>query len=141
MTRAPLTTLLRQVRSIAASGEQPGRSDGELLRAFLDSGHEQAFAEIVRRHGAMVLGVCRRSLGSLPDAEDAFQATFLLLLRRASSIRKANSLASWLHGVARRVAADARRATSRRRSHERQASPRHAPDPANRAALREVCLV
>jgi RNA polymerase sigma factor (sigma-70 family) len=112
-----------------------------LLRAFLDSGHELAFEEIVRRHGAMVLGVCQRSLGSLPDAEDAFQATFLLLLRRASSVRKANSLASWLHGVARRVAADARRAAIRRQNHERQASPRHAPDPANRVALREVCLV
>jgi RNA polymerase sigma factor (sigma-70 family) len=141
MTKAPLTTLLRQVRSFAVSGERPGRSDGELLRAFLDAGHEQAFEEIVRRHGAMVLGVCRRSLGSLPDAEDAFQATFLVLLRRASSIRQANSLASWLHGVARRVAADARRATTRRQNHEQQASPRHAPGPANRVALREACLV
>src|SRR5207342_2343321 len=74
-------------------------------------------------------------------AEDAFQATFLLLLRRASSVRRAGSLASWLHGVARRVAADAQRASRRRQSHERQARPGHAPDPANRAALREVCLV
>jgi RNA polymerase sigma factor (sigma-70 family) len=141
MIETPLTMILRQVRSFAAGREQSGRSDGELLRVFLDSGHESAFEEIVRRHGAMVLGVCRRSLGSLPDAEDAFQATFLLLLRRASSVRKANSLASWLHGVARRVAADARRATTRRQIHERQALPGHAPDPADRAALREVCLV
>ncbi len=141
MANAPLTVILRQLRSFAAGREQSGRTDGELLRAFLDSGHEPAFEEIVRRHGAMVLGVCRRSLGSLPDAEDAFQATFLLLLRRASSVRKTSSLASWLHGVARRVAADARRATIRRQNHERQAPPGHSPDPANQAALREVCLV
>src|SRR5262249_45945478 len=100
-----------------------------------------AFEEIVRRHGAMVLGVCRRCLGSLHDAEDAFQATFLLLLRRASSVRKANSLAGWLHGVARRVAADARRATRRRTTHERQAPAAGPPDRGNRAALREVCLI
>jgi RNA polymerase sigma factor (sigma-70 family) len=141
MSETPLTTILRQVRSFAAGRVQSGRSDGELLRAFLDSGHEPAFEEILRRHGAMVLGVCRRSLGSVADAEDAFQATFLLLLRRASSVRKASSLASWLHGVARRVAADARRAATRRRNHERQAPPGRPPDPASRAALREVCLV
>jgi RNA polymerase sigma factor (sigma-70 family) len=141
MTRAPLTTILRQVRSLAACREQAGRSDGELLRAFLDSGHGPAFEEIIRRHGAMVLGVCRRSLARLPDAEDAFQATFLLLLRRASSVRKQSSLASWLHGVARRVAADARRSARRRQHHERQAPPGHTSDPESRAALREVCLV
>jgi len=56
--------ILRQIRSFTPGREQAGRSDGELLRAFLDSGHEPAFEEIVRRHGAMVLGVCRRSLGS-----------------------------------------------------------------------------
>src|SRR5258708_1148318 len=141
MAKTPLTVMIQQVRSFAARREQPGAGDGELPRAFLDPGQEPAFEETVRRHGPMVLGVCRRSLGSLPDAEDAFQATFLLLLRRASSVRKASSLASWLHGVARRVAADARRATRRRQIHERQAPPGHAPDPGNRAALREAWLV
>src|SRR5262245_22455412 len=141
MAKAPLAVILQQVRSFAACREQPGGSDGELLRAFLDSGNEPAFEEIVRRHGAMVLGVCRRTLGSLPDAEDAFQATFLVLLRRAASVRQASSLASWLHGVARRVAADARRAATRRQHRERQALPGLPPDPATRAALREVCLV
>ena len=141
MTAPLLTRILRQVRSFATGREQSGRSDGELLRAFLDSGQEPAFEEIVRRHGAMVLGVCRRSLGSVSDAEDAFQATFLLLVRRASSVRKVNSLASWLHGVARRVAADARRASTRRQNHERQTPPGRSQDPANQAALREVCLV
>jgi RNA polymerase sigma factor (sigma-70 family) len=141
MAKPPLTVILQQIRSLAVRGEQPGGSDGELLRAFLESGHEPAFEEIVRRHGPMVLGVCRRSLGSLPDAEDAFQATFLLLLRRASSVRKESSLAGWLHGVARRVAADARRASRRRQHHERQAPVGGPPNPADRAALREVCLI
>jgi RNA polymerase sigma factor (sigma-70 family) len=141
MVKAPLPVILQQIQSFATRGGQPGGSDGELLRAFLESGHRPAFEEIVRRHGPMVLGVCRRSLGSLPDAEDAFQATFLLLLRRAASVRKASSLASWLHGVARRVAADARRAGRRRTHHERQAPAVDPPNPADRAALREVCLI
>jgi RNA polymerase sigma factor (sigma-70 family) len=141
MAKAPLTAIFQQVRSFAARRDQPGSSDGELLRVFLESGHEPAFEEIVRRHGPMVLGVCRRSLGSLPDAEDAFQATFLVLLRRASSVRKASSLAGWLHGVARRVAADARRASSRRKYHERQAPVGGPPNPASSAALREICRI
>src|SRR5262249_59177227 len=133
MIEAPLTRLLRQVRSFAARREQGGRSDGELLHSFLDSGEEPAFEEIVRRHGPMVLAVCRRSLGSLADAEDAFQATFLLLLRRAAAVRKASSLAGWLHGVARRVAADVRRASRRRQNHERQAPVGAPPNPSDSA--------
>jgi RNA polymerase sigma factor (sigma-70 family) len=141
MSSAPLDMILRQVQSFAASPEPARRSDGELLRAFVDTGHEQAFEEIVRRHGPMVRGVCQRLLGSLPDAEDAFQATFLLLLRRASSIRKTESLAGWLHGVARRMAADARRSAARRHDHERKAPAESSPGPPDRAALCEVCLI
>src|SRR4051794_20807525 len=141
MTTALLGALLKHLRALAADRAHVEQTDGALLRAFLDRGDERAFEEIVRRHGPMVLRVCRRALDDGPNAEDAFQATFLLLLRRAPAIRKTDSLASWLHGVARRVAADARRATARRHRHERQAPAARAGDPAERAALREVCRV
>ena len=79
-------------------------TDGELLERFVDGGDESAFESLVRRHGPMVLGLCRRALRDAHEAEDAFQATFLVLVRNARTIRKRESLASWLYGVARRVA-------------------------------------
>jgi cobalt-zinc-cadmium efflux system membrane fusion protein len=99
-------------------------SDEELLGRFVarrDDAAEAAFAALVDRHGPMVLGVCRRALGDRHDAEDAFQATFLVLARKATSIARPEQLANWLFGVAHRIALDARARTRHRRARERRA--------------------
>jgi RNA polymerase sigma-70 factor (ECF subfamily) len=116
-----------------------GDEDGELLRRFVAAREEAAFAGLVRRHGAMVLGVCRRVLDDAHEAEDAFQATFLVLARRAAAVRKQDSVASWLYGVAYRVALKARTASARRNPGSGAATePASADDPAAEAAWREL---
>jgi RNA polymerase sigma factor (sigma-70 family) len=100
-------------------------TDGELIRRFREARDEGAFEEIVRRHGGMVLGVARRVLGGgadSPEAEDAFQGTFLVLATEAAKLRKAGSVASWLHGVALRASLKAKTRAAARREHERRAA-------------------
>src|SRR5690349_9356504 len=116
MPPTSLSTVVRQVRKLAAPGDPAAASDAQLLDRFRATGDEAAFAALVRRHGPLVMGVCRRALRHHQDAEDAFQATFLVLARKATAVRKQDSLASWLYGVARRVAGDARRAAARRQA-------------------------
>ena len=113
-------------------------SDRQLLERFVADGDEVAFAALVDRHGRLVLGICRSVLRHEQDAEDAFQATFLVLARLASSIRQRDSLAGWLHRVALRTALKARRAMSMRRRNEQQASVPSQQEPVSEAALREV---
>jgi RNA polymerase sigma factor (sigma-70 family) len=96
--------------------------DGQLLERFVSRRDEAAFAVLLRRHGPMVLAVCRGIVRQTHDAEDAFQATFLVLACKAGQIRRLTSVASWLHGTARRVALKARARSARRRAVEREAA-------------------
>src|SRR5579884_186002 len=122
MPTSPLKAVLDQVRRTGDREATRDLDDADLLDLFRRRREDAAFALLVQRHGPMVLGICRRLLGSLPDAEDAFQATFLVLVRKAGSIRRQQSLAGWLYGVAYRVALKARERSARRRAHEREAA-------------------
>jgi RNA polymerase sigma factor (sigma-70 family) len=103
------------------------------------AGHEEsAFEALVLRHGPMVLAVCRRVLGNLHDAEDAFQATFLLLARKAGSLQREGSVGNWLYGVATRLSLRARAAAARRRDRERRAAAWSGPDPLADLTVREA---
>jgi RNA polymerase sigma factor (sigma-70 family) len=113
-------------------------TDEQLLHAFLSSRDDNAFAVLVRRYGPMILHVCRRVLGHEQDAEDAFQATFLVLAQRASSLRNQTALASFLHGTAYRIALKAKQSAARRRKHEGRAATQSAVDPADELSWREV---
>jgi RNA polymerase sigma factor (sigma-70 family) len=116
----------------------PGSADREALAAFVARRDEAAFTAIVQRHGPMVLRACRRVLHHTQDAEDAFQATFLVLARKAGTVGRAESLASWLHGVAVRTALRAKRDAGRRRRREQQAPTGAGPDPAEALAWHDV---
>jgi RNA polymerase sigma factor (sigma-70 family) len=109
----------RQLRMLLETGTVVGLTDGQLLELFESRRDETAFTALVERHGPMVRRVCGEVLGNHHDAEDAFQATFLVLARQVGSIRRRGSVASWLYGVALRVSACARSVSARRRKHER----------------------
>jgi RNA polymerase sigma factor (sigma-70 family) len=127
MGRAQTATILRYVRNLVEAEDAQSLPDGDILRQFVATRDEQAFAILLQRHAPTVWGVCRQLLRSEQDAEDAFQATFLLLVRKAGSIRKSESLGCWLHGVAYRIALRARQSAQTRKTHERNAAG-HKPD-------------
>src|SRR5215208_5254241 len=142
-----LEHVLRGAEALAARDSVGTLPDAELLRRFAAERDQAAFAVLVRRHGPLVWGVCRNLLPRDADAEDAFQATFLALIRSAGSIRRTEALGGWLHGVAYRVALKARRAAARRRKREHAAAvpepsspvPDAAWDDLQAAVHEEVC--
>jgi RNA polymerase sigma factor (sigma-70 family) len=130
-------SVLRFIRSLAVADGTARLSDRELLQRFAARRDEPAFAALVRRHGPMVLRVCLQSLHQDQDAEDAFQATFLILSRKAATVQKQESLGSWLYGVAHHVATNLKRNLSRRRSHESRSSSTLQADPLASMSVRE----
>jgi RNA polymerase sigma factor (sigma-70 family) len=120
--------VLPGLRQAALRRDGGGLSDGQLLNCFLARREAAAFEALVRRHGPMVLGVCRRVLGNRHDAEDAFQATFLILVRRAAAVWPRELVGNWLYGVAYRTALAARTAAARRKAKERQVSAMPRPE-------------
>src|SRR5262249_22711198 len=113
------TPVVRFIRKLAgeALADLP---DEQLLERFVAGRDQAAFAELVGRHGPMVRGVCLRVLGDVHEADDAFQATFLVLVRKAGAVREPRLLGNWLYGVAYRTAVKARAGAARRRGRERQ---------------------
>jgi RNA polymerase sigma-70 factor (ECF subfamily) len=128
MAISQISEFLQSVRRAALRRDEMGLSDGQLLDAYVQSREEAAFAALVHRHGPMVWGVCRRVLGDERDAEDAFQATFLVLVRKAASIVPRERIANWLYGVSRKTAIRARAMAVKRKAREKQVN--EMPEPA-----------
>jgi RNA polymerase sigma factor (sigma-70 family) len=141
MTTTSASVILRHLRSYVAEENTGGLTDQQLLEQFATDREEAAFEALVRRHAPLVQGVCRRVLRHEQDAEDAFQATFLVLARKAREVGRQGSLAGWLHRVAFHAAIRARARTANRDRHERQAPPRQAADLLDEVTGRELLAV
>jgi RNA polymerase sigma factor (sigma-70 family) len=128
MATSPVIEVIQHLRRTILLRDADGLSDGQLLEAYLSRRDETALAVLVKRHGAMVWGVCRRVLRSYHDAEDAFQATFLVLVRKAASIVPREMVGNWLHGVAHQTALKARATIAKRGVREKQVTAM--PEPA-----------
>src|SRR6516164_976745 len=113
MATGQMECVIRHIRNIALN-DAHSLTDSQLLESFLSKTNHAAFEALVRRHGPMVLAVCHRILRNFHDAEDAFQATFLVLVRKASSIGRRELLGNWLYGVAYRTAMKTRSVCERR---------------------------
>jgi RNA polymerase sigma factor (sigma-70 family) len=129
MPPQPWNAVVRQIRRLVGSAESDESTDRRLLEAFAARQDQAAFTQLVERHGQMVMNVCRRSLGSAHDAEDAFQAVFCVLARKAGSIQWQESVGSWLYGVAYRVACKAKVRAARRRAQERKVAAMRSAKP------------
>ena len=138
MATETLTGVLRYVRHLTSAKECDEQSDSQLLLQFVGRRDEAAFAALLQRHGPLVFAVCRQVLREAHDAEDAFQATFLVLARKAASIRKRESLAAWLHKVAFNIAWTVKTSTSQRQANERQAISMSQTNLVDEVALRDL---
>jgi RNA polymerase sigma factor (sigma-70 family) len=132
------TSWPRLLRQLIPARPAPEGSDASLLEQFVRHRDEAAFAALMQRHGPMVLGVCRRVLHEAQDADDVFQATFLVLVRKAAVIRHPELLGNWLYGVAYHIALQARAGAARWRSHERQVEDVPAPEPVDERIWEEL---
>jgi RNA polymerase sigma factor (sigma-70 family) len=137
MAGARIAEVLQYIRGLAGSDAAGELSDAELLRQFIARHDEAGFAILLQRHGPLVLEVCRQVLRDPHDAEDAFQAVFLVLARKAASIRRQESLAAWLHRVALNVSRKARAGAARRQALERHRAVASAVSPADEVARRD----
>ena len=131
MAKEHLQQAVDTIRRLASAQEYADLADGELLKRFLTRRDHVAFEAIVRRYGSMILGVCRRASTNSSDAEDAFQAVFLVLLRKGATIKQPELLGNWLYGVAFKTARAARAAVQRRRKKEGQVTPRQSDPTSN----------
>ena len=113
-----MNEILQRLQKAVLLPHGAGMTDGQLLERFIARRDNLALAALVRRHGPMVWGVCRRILARHADAEDAFQATFLVLVRKAASVAPRDMVANWLYGVAYRTALNARANEARRKTRE-----------------------
>jgi RNA polymerase sigma factor (sigma-70 family) len=138
MANGHLGTVLRHTHRLLGIPGGADTPDGQLLEHFAERREEGALAVLMQRHGPLVWGVCQRVLGNRHDAEDAFQATFLVFVRKAGSIRKRASVGSWLYQVAYRIAVRARAEAGRRERHEKQVPTMPSPDPLTDVAAREL---
>jgi RNA polymerase sigma factor (sigma-70 family) len=138
MATGPIGKVLQHLRHRAGAEGTAALSDRQLLERFLAQQEDAAFAALVQRHGPLVLGVCRRVLHNEHDAEDVFQATFLVLVRKAEAIRKQESVGSWLHGVAYRIALKAKCHAARCQALERQAALPDVAPPDNTVAWQDL---
>jgi RNA polymerase sigma-70 factor (ECF subfamily) len=121
-------SVIRHLRKVACRHDADHLTDGQLLERFLTAREDAAFEALVGRHGPMVLGVCRRVLTNAHDAEDAFQAVFVVLFRKGTSLLPRQTLGNWLYGVAYHTALKARAACWKRRAKERQAAAMSKPE-------------
>src|SRR5215831_10959931 len=121
--------IVRELSKLVKPRAELERSDRELIDGFVARRDDAAFAALVDRHGSLVLGLCRRMLGHVQDAEDIFQATFLILARRARSIERKQSIAGWLYQVAYHLAVKTRASAARRSALRPREVAMSTPDP------------